>query len=148
MGFEDAARRLATRIANLVGRAVVKRVDDSTGVQELQLEFLPGELRSEIERFGQFGLTSRPPEGAEAVVVFVGGRREHGLAIACEDRRYRIQNLEHVATDPAMPYTRSCADFLDDAHRPKPPQDVGGARLTDTKLLLYIPNRKDWAGEQ
>jgi phage gp45-like len=33
-------------------------------------------------------------DGAEAVVLFVGGRREHGLVVAVDDRRYRLKGLE------------------------------------------------------
>lgn len=87
-------RPLAVRVANLVGRAVVKAADDAPKVQELQLELLEGELRDQVERFGEYGFTSVPLEGAECAVIFVGGRRDHGLAIGVEDRRYRIKNLE------------------------------------------------------
>lgn len=87
-------RPLAVRVANIVGRATVDKADDAKDVQELQLELLEGEVRDEVERFGEYGFTSVPLEGAEAVVVFVGGRRDHGLAIGVEDRRYRIRNLK------------------------------------------------------
>jgi phage baseplate assembly protein V len=85
---------LRTRIANLVSRAVVSLVDDSKKMQLLQLGVLTDESRDDVERFQNYGFTSVPLEGAEAVVVFVGGRRDHGLAIAVEDRRYRLRNLE------------------------------------------------------
>lgn len=87
-------RPLATRVANTVARAVVTAVNDAPQVQEIQIEVLDGEVRSEVERFQNYGFTSRPLAGAEAAVVFVGGRREHGMAIAVEDRRYRVKDLE------------------------------------------------------
>jgi phage baseplate assembly protein V len=96
MKLDDVVRLvtpLARRVANLVSRAIVRKVDDAKKVQELQLDVLDGETRDEIERFQEYGFTSVPLDGAEAVVVFVGGRREHGLAIGVEDRRYRIGNL-------------------------------------------------------
>lgn len=93
-GIEFFLRPLKTRIANMVGRAVVQLVKDSTQIQELQLDILSGETRDEIERFQNYGFTSVPKTGAEAVVLFVGGQRDHGLAIAVDDRRYRIGNLE------------------------------------------------------
>lgn len=86
-------RPLATRLANVVARAVVSLVDDSKQVQEAQISVLDGETR-EVERFQNYGFTSVPLPGSEAVVVFVGGRRDHGLAIVVDDRRYRIKNLE------------------------------------------------------
>lgn len=85
---------LRNRIANLVGRAVLQRADDTKKVQSLQLDVLDGETREGVERFQNYGFTSVPQSGAEAVVVFLGGARDHGVAIAVEDRRYRIGNLE------------------------------------------------------
>lgn len=85
---------VARRVANLVGRGVVSASDDSTKMQLLKVSLLDGEVRDEVERFQSYGFTSNPPAGAEAVVVFVGGRRDHGLAIQVDDRRYRIKSLE------------------------------------------------------
>lgn len=82
------------RVANLVGRGVVRSTDDAKNMQLSQVALLDGEVRDEIERFQQYGFTSNPKDGAEAVVLFVGGRRDHGLAIQVDDRRYRIKNLE------------------------------------------------------
>lgn len=87
-------RPLSTRVSNLVGRGVVKAVDAAKKVQTLQVELLPGEVRDDLEHFQQYGFTARPLPESEVVVVFVNGRREHGLALGTEDRRYRIQNLE------------------------------------------------------
>ena len=86
-------RPLHVRISNLIGRAVVKATDDAKKVQELQVDLLDSETRDEVERFQEYGFSSVPLAGAEAVVVFVNGRRDHGLAIGVEDRRYRIINL-------------------------------------------------------
>lgn len=96
MTLDDIRRALSplsVRISNLVGRGVIKRVDDAKKVQELQVDLLDGETRDEVESFGQYGLTSSPPVGAEAVAIFVGGRRDHALVIGVEDRRYRVKNL-------------------------------------------------------
>lgn len=87
-------RPLAIRIANLVGRGVVKSADASQDLQTLQIEFLQGEVRDDIEHFEGYGLTAKPLAGAEVGVVFVGGRRDHGLAFGAVDRRYRIKSLE------------------------------------------------------
>lgn len=84
---------LATRIANTVARAVVKNVDDTQKVQLLQLAILDGETRDDVELFGQYGFTSNPPDDSEAVILCVGGRRDHPLAIGVENRQYRIKNL-------------------------------------------------------
>lgn len=85
---------LKTRIANMVARSVVQLVDDSTRMQMLQIGALAGETREGVERFQNYGFTSVPLEGAEALVLFVGGRRDHGMAVAVDDRRHRMKGLE------------------------------------------------------
>jgi phage gp45-like len=78
----------------MVSRAVVQLVDDSVKMQLLQVGILTDEVRGGLERFQDYGFTSVPLEGAEGVALFVGGRRDHGIAIAVGDRRYRVRNLE------------------------------------------------------
>ncbi len=87
-------RPLSVRIANMVGRAVVKSADDSKKVQELQVSLLEGEVRDEVEHLQGYGFTSVPLEGAEAVVIFVGGRRDHGFCVGTDDRRHRPTGLQ------------------------------------------------------
>jgi phage baseplate assembly protein V len=91
--LERALRPLYKLIANLVSRAVVTRVDDSTELQALQVKVGADEVRDGLERFQQYGLTSVPDAGAEAVVLFVGGQREVGYVVAVDDRRYRVAGL-------------------------------------------------------
>ena len=86
-------RPLATRVANMVSRAVVQLPDDTAKLQLLQLSVGPDETRDRCERFQEYGLTSVPLEGAEAVVLFPNGRRDHGLVVAVADRRYRLAGL-------------------------------------------------------
>ncbi len=89
---------LRNRVAGMVARAVVNLVDDSKRMQELQLQLLAGELIDGAERVQNYGLTSKPfpPSGdraAEAVVLFVGGGRDHPLVVAVDDRRHRPKDL-------------------------------------------------------
>ncbi len=84
---------LETRLKNMVARAVVSLVDDSQRMQTLQIGVLADETRESVERVQNYGFTSVPHSDAEAVVLFVGGRRDHGLAVAVDDRRYRVSNL-------------------------------------------------------
>lgn len=93
-GFAQLIRPLSTRVANMVSRGVVKRVDDAKKVQELQVELLADETRDGVERLQPYGLTSVPEADAECVVIFVGGRRDHGFALAVDDRRYRPTGLQ------------------------------------------------------
>lgn len=85
---------LKRRIMGVVGRCVLTAIDDTTLAQSVQVAALDEELHDGVERFGEYGLASVPHAGAEAIVVFVGGLRSHGVVIAVEDRRYRLTGLQ------------------------------------------------------
>lgn len=89
-----AFRSLQNRVMLTVARAVVSLVNDNAKLQALQISLLKREIRENVERFQNYGFTANPHPGAEGVVVFVGGNRDHGLCIAVDDRRYRLQGLE------------------------------------------------------
>ena len=91
--IREAMRPIEQRVRGMVSRAIVRLVDDAMKAQELQLELLSDESQNGVERFQNYGLTSVPHPGAEALVVFAGGLRSHGVAIAVEDRRYRLTGL-------------------------------------------------------
>lgn len=82
------------RISLLFGRGIIRRTYDDAGIQRLQLDVLAGETRDKVERIQEYGFTSRPKEGSEAVLIFPNGSREFGLVIAVDDRRFRLKNLE------------------------------------------------------
>lgn len=81
------------RMRLLFSRGVLKMVDDGQTLQSVQVTLL-GESPAWAERFQQYGMTSVPHGGAEAVVAAVGGARAHLVAIAVDDRRYRMTSLK------------------------------------------------------
>ncbi len=83
-------RRLMVSIA----RGVIEAINDEPGIQKIQLSVLADELRESVERFQEYGFTSVPHEGAEALVLRVGGSCDHGIIVAVDDKRYRIKALE------------------------------------------------------
>lgn len=87
-------REMQRRVMNALARAVVTQVLDEGGLQRLQVSLLTDETKDGVERFQQYGLTSHPHDGAEAVTLFVGGNRDHALVIAVDDRRYRLKGLK------------------------------------------------------
>ena len=87
----DPIRR---RVRLLFTRSVVVTVNDAEGRQLLQVTGLPGEVLDGIERFQNYGFTSVPLEGAEAILGFVGGARSHGIASAVDDRRHRKKGMQ------------------------------------------------------
>lgn len=90
-GFHSLLQPWRTKLSNIISRGVVKRTDDTKGIQEVQAALLADEVRDELENFQQFGFTSNPDDEAECVVVFPGGDRESGFVIATGDRRYRVK---------------------------------------------------------
>ena len=83
------------RVRLIADRAIVTAVTDSFNRQGLQLKVLADEAASDVERFQNYGLTSVPPVGSEALILAVGGRREGLVAIAVEDKRCRPKGLEN-----------------------------------------------------
>lgn len=84
---------LKRRVLLMIGRAIIQLVDDSGGIQVVQLVALDGEILDRVERFQEYGFTSVPHPGAEGALTAVGGDRSHGLLVAVEDRRYRLKGL-------------------------------------------------------
>lgn len=91
--LQRVMRPLAQRVQLMVARAVVQLVNDASTMQGLQVSLLADELRSDVERFQNYGFTSHPKPGAEAVVVCVAGSRDHPIVVAIDDRRYRLVGL-------------------------------------------------------
>lgn len=76
---------LQRRIMLMIARGIIKSVKG----QQAQVELLEGEIRDGVDFVQQFGFASRPKPGAEAVVVFVGGNRDHGVVLGTNDPRGR-----------------------------------------------------------
>lgn len=75
----------------MIGHAVILAIDDTTKLQSLQVSALADEVMSLRERFQEYGFTSRPHPGAEAIMVSLGGNRTNTVIIAVDDRRYRLK---------------------------------------------------------
>lgn len=93
-GLQRFMKPIESRVRLMVGRAIVRLVDDATKAQSVQIELLEGEVQDAVERYQDYGFTSVPHPGAEAVAVAVGGLRSHMIVIKVEDRRYRLTGME------------------------------------------------------
>lgn len=85
---------LQRRVMLSIGRAVLNAVYDGNPSQLVQASMLSGETRDKMERLAEYGFTSVPHPGAQAVAVFVGGDRGHGIVVATGDSRYRLAAME------------------------------------------------------
>lgn len=93
-GLDRLMAPMKRRILLMIGRAVVRLVNDGMKMQTLQISLLDGEVRANVERFQNYGFTSHPKPGAEAIAASVMGNRDHCVVLAVDDRRYRLQGLE------------------------------------------------------
>lgn len=80
---------LKQRIMLMIARSIVGLVKDGESLQNIQITVLAGEIQTDVERFQNYGFTSHPLPGAEALVVYPGGDRDNGAAISVDDPRYR-----------------------------------------------------------
>ena len=87
-------KNIQSRVLLMIGRGVLKAVSDNSNAQLCQVSLLDGELKSNVERIQDYGITSVPPEGSLATVLFVGGDRSNGLIIAAEDKKIRVKGLK------------------------------------------------------
>lgn len=85
---------LERRVSMMVARGVISLLDDGKKMQLAQVQLLADEVAPSLERFQEYGFSSAPAEGAEAVVVFPGGVRSHGIIIAVDDRRFRLGGMK------------------------------------------------------
>lgn len=77
----------------VVGRCILTAIKDGGKIQTNQITIMKGETQDDVERFQEYGFTSVPLPGCEAIAVFVGGNRESASVIATDDRRHRLKGL-------------------------------------------------------
>ena len=92
--FRKLVGPLQRSVRLMITRGVLALVDDTTKTQEMQLNLLQGEVLSGLERFQQYGFTSVPFAGAEAIAAFIAGNRTQGVVLVVGDKRYRITGLQ------------------------------------------------------
>jgi len=91
--FKRLIRPITNKIFLLLGRAVLKAIDNSGNAQKIQVLGLDTETISEIERFQEYGFEGYPWEEAEGFIGFLNGNRDAGITICVHDERYRPQDL-------------------------------------------------------
>jgi phage baseplate assembly protein V len=91
--FRRAMQPLKDRVFLMVGRCIIKAIDDGKVIQELQIAALKDETMDRIPRFQEFGFGSNPPVGTEAIMVALGGNRENTVVIATDHRNFRKKDL-------------------------------------------------------
>lgn len=79
---------------NVIARGELALTNPDGKMQTMQMRLNADEVKDGMEHFEPYGFTSSPHPGAEAVAVFVGGDRSHGVVVVVADRRFRLQGLK------------------------------------------------------
>ncbi|HDR8930431.1 TPA: phage baseplate assembly protein [Burkholderia vietnamiensis] len=77
----------------MMARGTITLVDDSKTVQTMQVRVNGLELIPDLPRFAEFGFTSNPPSGTQAVIASKNGDRNDGIVIATSNAKYRLVGL-------------------------------------------------------
>lgn len=77
----------------MISRAVVSIVTDSFQRQNLQVQIQADEVVDDVERFQNYGHYS-VPFGGETILVSVGGKRSHLVALVVDDKESRPTELK------------------------------------------------------
>lgn len=85
---------ITSRVRGMIVRGVIKMVNDKAKIQRIQASLLAGELKDGLEHYQEYGFSTNPPAGTEALVVFCGGSRNNGVIVATGDRVFRIKELQ------------------------------------------------------
>lgn len=86
--------KIVHRLKNLVAKAILSAVDDSGQIQLVKVEGLNGEVTDSVERLQNYGYTSNPPKGGEAIVVNVGANSDHPVIIVMDSGEFRKKDLK------------------------------------------------------
>lgn len=76
-----------------IGKALIDAVNDDGAIQLVKIQLMENEIQDGVERIQNYGMTSNPPAGSECVPVFVGGSRDHGVAVAVDCGAWRVTGL-------------------------------------------------------
>lgn len=91
---ESTMAKMWRRVQTIARRARVHNLDDTGPTQAMQLQLSKLETLDPVLRLAEYGFTSSPPTDSDAVIIFVGGDRANGVAIATGHRASRLKNLQ------------------------------------------------------
>lgn len=83
----------AQQSARSAFRGVLNLVKSTPNIQLVQVSGLADETLQDAELIQQFGYTSVPPSGTQAVILPLGGKTSHAIVIATENGAFRVKGL-------------------------------------------------------
>lgn len=93
MNLPKLLQPMHRRMMLMVGRGTLNLTDDGNGQQRMQVALLDGEVRDGVDRIQPYGLSSHPAPGGTAIVVCLGGNRDHPVIIGVDEPRARPTGL-------------------------------------------------------
>lgn len=96
LSFLDLKRFLTpinNRIYRIIGKAILTALDNTGTAQKIQVSVLKNETVSNLEKAEEYGLSTYPKTGSQAIILSIGGNRDHAICINISDRRYRPTDL-------------------------------------------------------
>jgi phage gp45-like len=91
--MNQVINELKRKILLSVGIGILRIIDDTKKIQKCQISLMDNETHSNVDRYQEYGFSSVPLPGAQAVAVSIAGSRDNSIIIATEDGRYRPLNL-------------------------------------------------------
>jgi phage baseplate assembly protein V len=111
--MNGALEAIGSRLRMLVGRGRIRTGSDDGGVQRQQVQMAGVETGDNRARVAEFGFSSMPPPGSDAVVVFLAGDRTAGVVIATNHQESRPRGLK-VGETIVYSVDGKCVYFSDD----------------------------------
>lgn len=107
--------RYYRQLKMMLGIGRVTGLSDDGVIQTLQYR-TPLDVRSETPRMAEYGFSSAPPVGSDAVIVSLGGDRSSQVIIATNHKSYRhtgLQAGETVIYNQTGQYVKLTADGIE-----------------------------------
>lgn len=92
--MSDYSERHYLRTMLMVRRGKITLVNDAGVIQKVQLPPSGLETRDNLDRMCEYGLTSNPPEGSDALIVNIGGDPSNGAVVGTNHQHTRPTGLQ------------------------------------------------------
>lgn len=138
--MKEVIERMANKVKSAVGKALIEAISDGNEIQLVKVSGLDNETQSDLERVQDYGLTSNPPIGSEAVVLYVGGSKGHGIVIKTDSGEFRVQSLE---SGEVCIYSKFGQKILLDKNGEIVTSNSGGQTTLDSSGVLIVGDGTD-----
>ncbi|TAN56253.1 MAG: hypothetical protein EPN20_19050 [Magnetospirillum sp.] len=85
-----ALRPIRDRLAMVVGRGVLAALEADGGLMKASVVGIDDEVLGDRDYVLDYGVSTRPLPGAEALMLFLAGLRSNGVVVRLFDRRYTL----------------------------------------------------------